>query len=458
MGKAADSGNLFIKDFRHSLMALVIPIALQSFISAAINSADIIMLGTVSQSAMSAISLAGQITFVIMFFYMGLTIGAGTLTAQYWGKNDVAVIRRVLSIACIFSSAVSFIFFIASFCLPASLMRVFTNDIELISYGSKYLQVLSFSYLVMGLSQMYLSVVRSMEKARFSAFVSSASLLMNIALNALCIFILFPGQPEKTIIGVAVATIIARLVELGCCIVHSLRSGNIYFSLPELDKIQKLLIQDYLRYTIPALANYIVYGAALAASTAIIGHVSSDMVAANAVAGVVRNLSSVLCRGIAGGGSVLIGKYLGNGDIQSAKKAGIKIYIYALFFGILACITVLLLISPVLNIVSLNASARGYLEVMLIISAVFCISKSLNSTIIGGVFCAGGDAKFGFICDAIVMWVIIIPLAWLCAFVWQVPPVYLYIVICFDEAIKTPVAIIRFCQYHWLKNITRDLS
>ena len=456
--QACPSGAIPFKiSFRRSLIALVIPIALQNLISASVNTADIIMLGTIGQSAMAAISLANQITFIFMFFLMGLAIGAGILTAQYWGKKDITIIRRILSIACMFSASVSLVFFIASLCFPASLMRIFTKDSELVLYGAKYQQTVSFAYLAMSISQMYFSVVRSMEKARFCAAVTSASLILNILMNAVCIFILFPGQPDKAIIGVAVTTVIARCIELICCIVHSMRTGNIRFGFPAADNIQKLLLQDYLRYTTPALANYVIYGGALTAGAAIIGHVSSDMVAANAITNVVRNLAIVLCSGISGGGSVLIGKYLGSGDLQSAKKAGVMIYVYALIFGILAGTTVLLLRPLVFYLVNINTAAQGYLDAMLIVCAVFCIGKSLNSTIIGGVFCAGGDAKFGFWCDLIVMWGIIIPLAWVCAFVLQVPPVILYIAICFDEVIKLPAAIIRFRQYKWLKNITRDI-
>jgi len=334
MDKNDNSELPFNTSFRKSLVALVIPIALQNLISAAVNSADIVMLGTISQSAMSAISLASQITFVTMLFLFGLAVGAGILTAQYWGKKDKAVIRQVLSIACMFSAAISFVFFLISFCFPASLMRIFTSDVELVRYGAKYQQIISFSYLAMSLSQMYLSVAKSMEKARFSATVSSASLLLNILLNALCIFALFPGQTDKAIIGVAVSTVIARFIELLCCVLHSLRKENIRFSLPRRDNIKKQLLQDYLRYTSPALANYVVWGGALAATAAIIGHTSSDMVAANAIANVVRNLAIVLCGGIGAGGSVIIGKYLGSGDLQSAKKAGIKIFKYAVFRNI----------------------------------------------------------------------------------------------------------------------------
>jgi putative MATE family efflux protein len=446
----------FYKSFNRALIALVIPIALQNLISAAVNSADIILLSTISQSAMSAISLAGQISFVAMFFYMGLAIGAGILTAQYWGKKDFSSIKLVLSIACMFSIFISTLFFIASFFFPSILMLIFTKDEELVMYGTKYLQAISFTYLAMSLSQMYLAAVKSMERARFSAIVTTSSLLLNIMLNAVSIYILFPNEPEKAIIGVGAATVIARFVELSCCIIYSLRKGNVKFSLPIFDTVQRILLADYLRYTIPVIANYVIYGGALAAMVAIIGRVSSDLVAANAIASVVRNLAIVLCGGIGSGGSVLIGKYLGSGDLDSAKKAGKKIYLYAFIFGVFAGITILLIRPLVFNIININIMAQNYLNVMLFVCAVYCIGKSVNSTIIGAVFPAGGDAKFGFWCDTIVMWGIIIPLGCLCAFVWRVQPVLLYIALCCDEFIKAPIAIIRFFQYHWIKNITRD--
>lgn len=458
MEKRAESTITFNQTFNRALITLVVPIALQNLISAAVSSADIVMLGMISQSAMSAVSLAGQITFVLMLFYFGLSTGAGILTAQYWGKKDTGAIRRVLSIACVFSVCVSILFCIVSLCFPDTLMRIFTNDAELITYGGKYQRAVSFSYLAMSLSQMYLSVTKSMEKARFSAIVSSSCLLMNIVFNAVSIFVLFPGMPDKAILGVAIATVSARFTELACCVIHSLKAGNIRFRLPSRDNAQKQLLKDFFRYTMPVQANYIVWGCALTATAAIIGHVSSDMVAANSVAAVVKNLAIVLCGGIAGGGSILVGKYLGNGDIQAAKKAGNRLYLYALLFGVLAGVTILLIKPLVFRMINLNDTATDYLNGMLYICACYCIVKSLNSTAIGGIFCAGGDSKFGFWCDTIVMWGIILPLGLLCAFVWQVEPMILYMAICLDEFIKLPAAAFRFRQYRWLNNITRDLN
>ena len=447
----------FNKNFRRSLITLVIPIALQNLIASATGAADVIMLGAISQSVMAAISLANQITFVIMLFYAGVSFGAGILVAQYWGKNDSAAIGRVLGIASGFAAAISFAFFIASLFFPEALMGIFTNDAELIMHGARYKQAVAFSYLFTGIAQVYLAVARSMEKVRFSASVSSGGLALNIILNAVCIFVLFPGNPSAAVLGVAVATVAVRFAELACCVAHSLRSGNIRFSLPSYDEKQKQLLRDFIRYASPVLATYVVWGSAMALTNAFIGHISSDAVAANAIANVIRNLAIVLCGGISGGGSVLIGKFLGGGDIEAAKKAGIQIYLYALLFGVLAAGMVLLARPLTLRLVDINAAALAYLDVMLLITAARCIGKSLNMTIIGGVFCAGGDAKFSFWCDAIVMWGIIMPLGYLSAFVWQVSPIALFVVLSLDEVIKMPIALARFRKYLWLKNITRDL-
>ncbi|GAE07996.1 MATE family efflux transporter [Paenibacillus sp. JCM 10914] len=417
------------RTFNKELISLVIPIALQNLISALVVSVDVVMLGLISQSAMSAVSLAGQITFMLTLFYMGLATGASILTAQYWGKRDVRTIQRVLSLACIFSFFISILFFAFSVLNPELLMRFFTNDVELIQYGARFLQALSFSYLAMGLSQMYFSVIRSMENARLSAWISSVCLILNILFNALCIFVFFPGNPEQAITAVAIATVCARLIELGCCVVHSITRGQVRFQLPLRDSVQLNLLKDFLKYTMPVLGNFIVWGGALTASAAIIGHVSVDMVAANSVAAVVKNLAIVLCGGIATGGAVLVGKYLGNGEMEKAKQAGNRITVYALIFGTLAGITILLIKPLVFSVVNLNADAQSYLDGMLLICAYYCIAKSINAATIAGIFPAGGDSKFGFWCDTVVMWGIILPLSYLCAFVWRIPPILLYAVI-----------------------------
>jgi Na+-driven multidrug efflux pump len=140
------------------------------------------------------------------------------------------------------------------------------NDTELIAFGEIYLRSVAFSFLAMSLSQMYLSVLKSTVNSKLSAWISSSSLIINIVLDALCVFVLFPERPEMAIAGVAIATVIARLMELSWCFLHSLTKGNTRFHLPIRDDMEKQLKKDFIKYTLPVQANYIVWGGALTAT------------------------------------------------------------------------------------------------------------------------------------------------------------------------------------------------
>ena len=443
------------RHFLRSLFALVIPIALQNLLAALVLSADILMLGLVGQSAMAAVSLAGQVTFFLSLFYFGLAMGVGIMTAQYWGKGDKGSIEIVLSFAQGLSTGISAIAFVTTLVAPQATMGLLTNDPQLIHYGSLFLQTVAPSYLAMGLSQMYLSAMRSMEKARFSAVVSSVGLLVTIGLDALIILVLFPGRHDLAILGVGVATSIARFVELIVCGIHSRTQNGLRTHWRKRSQEGAQLQRDYLRFTLPVLGNFLVWGGALTATAGVMGHASADMVAANSVASALRNLAIVICTGIASGGAVLVGKYLGAGDMSGAKKSGDWILLYATGFGVLACLSLLMTSPLVLDSVQLTETASNILSGMLLISSFYCIAKALNSTIIGGIFPAGGDPRFGFWIDTIVMWGLTIPLSVLAGFVWKWPALALYLVISMDEFLKLPVALARYRRYRWLNQITR---
>jgi putative MATE family efflux protein len=433
----------------------VLPIIVQSLISALVNSADIVMLGTIGSQSISAVSLAGQVTFFAMLFYFGAATGIGILTAQYWGKGDTRTIEKLLGVGCGLSIIVSLMFFIATFMVPTALMRILTNDEQLIALGSSYLRLLSFTFLFLGISQSYLSAVRSIEQARIAAYISTSGLLCNVVLNALSIYVMFPDDPIKAVHGVALATVAARLLELTLCLVHSARRGKVKMRIGEILRFDRSLLRDFIKYAAPAQGNYLLWGGALTATAAIIGHVSADMVAANSVASVVRNLAMVLCSGVSQGGSILVGKALGDNRLEDAKRDGGRVVRFAVGFGVLACLLILFTKPLTMNMGNLGESGRIIQNGILIISAVYCVGKAANSTVIGGIFTAGGDARFGLICDGIIMWGIVIPLAMLSAFVWKLPPVALFAVISMDEFIKLPFMIIHYRKYGWLKNITR---
>ncbi|MBR4896633.1 MAG: MATE family efflux transporter, partial [Clostridia bacterium] len=75
------------KGFYRELLVLMLPIAVQNLITAAVGLADVLMVGQLNQTALSASSLAGQVQFILNFVFFGLTSSVTILAAQYWGKG-----------------------------------------------------------------------------------------------------------------------------------------------------------------------------------------------------------------------------------------------------------------------------------------------------------------------------------------------------------------------------------
>ena len=205
--------NIKWKDFYKNVFALVVPMALQNLINVGVTAADVVMLGKVSEKVLSGASLAGQIQYIMVLFLFGLTSGATVLTAQYWGKGDKTAIEKILALGIRSAVIVTAIFTIAAFTIPASLMRIFTNDPQVIAEGVKYLRIVACSYIIMGITNVYLYVMRSIERVIVATVIYLVSFLCNVVFNAIFIFGLF-GFPALGIRGAAIATLIARIMEL----------------------------------------------------------------------------------------------------------------------------------------------------------------------------------------------------------------------------------------------------
>ena len=442
--------------FYKTLWKLMLPIVLQNLVSAIVSTADVLMLSGVSQEALSASSLAGQVTFVLTLFYLGISTGASVLAAQYWGRKDVDTIGRVQGMALRYASLVSLLFFIAALAVPEGLMRLFTGDVKLVALGAGYLRWVSVSYLMMGISQMLLAIMKSMEQTRLCAQISTTTLLTNITLNALMIYVLFPGQEAAALRGVALATSISRLVEVQLCRIAIRKGKGVKYMFGSVLRTERWLKMDFWRCAWPVQANYLIWGCATAAIDAILGHIGSDVVAANALEGTLRGLVIVGCGGLGTAGSILVGKLLGQGDFDNARWVGEKIFAGSLLLGTASGVILLLLYRPCMAVVRLEGGAAELFRWMLLVNAVYCVGKSFNSSLVGGVFCAGGDTRFGLICDAVAMWGVVLPLGLLTAFVWRWQPIAVYVVLCMDEFVKLPFVAARFWRYKWLNNLTRD--
>lgn len=444
--------------FSRQLTTLVLPMALQNLMSSFVSASDALMLGLLDQASLSAVSLATQVQFVLSLFHAALTIGATILASQYWGKRDTDAVEQVLAISLRFSILVSLVFSLAAALMPAFLMGLFTSEESLISLGIPYLQIVSPSYLFQGISQIYLCIMKNSGRTPRSTLYGSSAMVLNLLLNSILIFGLW-GAPKLGIQGAALATTLSRAAELLLVVLENCRRDQVRIRISCLKQPSRKLQKDFLHYTAPVMANELVWGCGFTMFSVIMGHLGSDAVAANSVANIVKNIIACVCMGIGSGSGILVGNALGAGKLEDAKHLGDRLCRLAILAGILSGILILLLRPLLLNLsTNLSPAARTYLKSMLLICGYYMIGKSINSTVIAGIFCAGGDTRFGMVCDAVTMWLVIVPLGALAAFVWKLPVLAVYFLLNLDEIIKLPAVYRHYKQYRWVKDLTGGIN
>ena len=443
------------KAIYRNIWIVAFPIILQNVLDAAVNSVDVLMLNTVGQSAISSASLANSMVSIFFMFLYGIGTGIAMLAAQYYGKGDYKTIEIVEGIGLKFAIIVAIIGMVLCLTIPDVLMNIYTSDKELIELGSRYLMFISPGLLFWAVSAVYTSILRCIGKVSTSTVLEAVALISNVILNAIFIYGLF-GIPKLGVIGVAVATSLSRLIQLFGCIIVSMRGPGVSLTFRTMFERHRLLEKDFFSMALPAIGNDMIWGLAFSAYSGILGHMESDAVAAYSIVNVIRNLGCVMCYGIGAAAGIIVGQILGRGDRDEAIKTSHILLRLAVITGIFGGIVVLVIIPFAIRTASLTPNALDYLKFMLFINTYYITGTSVNTCLIGGIFRAGGDSKFGFICDTIDMWVYSIPLCLIAAFVLKLPVKVVYFLMCTDEFVKWPWVFKHFYSHKWARNITRN--
>ena len=440
--------------FNRRLIGLTLPISFQSLMLALVAAADALMLGRIDQISMAAVSLATQIQFVQNMLLWAIVSGIAVLGAQYWGKGDRAVMGRIFAISVRQASAVCLVFFALCRFFPVRLMQLFAHDPELVRIGAEYLRAASWSYLLTGVSQCTLGIMKVSDHVSCAAAISSGAVILNVILNAVFIFGLF-GFPAMGVGGAALATVAARAAELAFCAGISLRRGFIRLTIRDLRTFDRALEADFLRYMLPILGAGLLWGTGFTAYTAIMGHLGPDAAAANSAAAVVRDLMCCLCNGFSGAAGIIIGNELGAGHLACGKRYGDRLVVISILLGLFCAVCVLGCIPAASRCLILTDRARSYMEGMFVILAVYMIGRTICTVVINGIFSAGGDTLFDVYSLIVCMWCIALPCAFAGAFVFHLPVLAAYACTCLDEVGKVPWVLAHHRRYKWVRNITR---
>ena len=442
--------------FYRTVIALVVPMALQNLINVGVTAADVIMLGAVGEDALSGASLAGQVQYIMTLFLFGLTSGATVLTAQYWGKGDKDAIEKILGIAVKTAVFVTALFTAAALVVPGLLLRIFTGDPVVIAEGIKYLRIVAFTYIMIGITQAYLYIMRSVERVIVATVVYLLSLICNIIMNSIFIFGLL-GLPAMGISGAALGTLCARILEVVLVAGYArFFNKDIKLRLRYVLHTDKVLFGDFMKYALPVVINEVMWGLGTAANTAILGHMGSPVVAANSVAQVARQLATVVSFGLSSAAAIYLGKTIGEKKMEHARAYAKRFIGLSLIMGVLGG-AVILIASPVASaFLSLSAEAKDYLRIMFFVMSYFVVGQAFNTTMVVGIFRSGGDTRFGLILDVSTMWCCSILLGFLAAFVFKLSVPVVYMILMSDEIIKIPITFWRYRSCKWLRDVTRD--
>lgn len=439
----------------HNIIVVALPIILQNLLDAAVSSADVLMLNFVGQTAISATSLASQYSSIYFMFLYGIGTGVSMLSAQYWGKGDGKTIEKIEGIGLRFSLLIGVLFSVCSLTVPTLMMKIYTNDEQLITLGAVYLRILAPGMLLWSISAVYTSVLRCIGRVATSTVIEAIALLTNVILNGVFIFGLF-GLPKMGVAGVALATLISRTIQFVCCVVVSVRFADVKLRIKPIFENHPLLMKDFISMALPAIGNDVIWGVGFSMYSLILGHLGTDAVAANSIVSVVRNLGCVLCYGIASASGIIVGQILGRGEIEKAKRASHTLLRLTILTGAVGGLLVFFLSPFVIHHARLSETALDYLQFMLYINTYYVMGTAINSLLIAGIFRAGGDSRFGFWCDTIDMWVYAVPLGLLAAFVFHLPVKVVYFLLCTDEFVKWPWVFKNYFSYKWARNITRE--
>lgn len=447
----------FLKDkpFLKTMLTIAIPIALQNLITSSLNMVDTLMISSLGKASIAAVGLANQVFFFYILISFGINSGSSIFIAQYWGKEDIPSIRKVLGLALSLSTIVGIIFTIGAFFFPEVLMSIFIKEPEVIKLGSDYLRIVSLSYIITAITFAYSVALRSTGRPNVPMVVSAISFVTNTVFNYLLIFGKF-GFPQLGVKGAAWGTVIARVVEITFILYTIYKTkGPLAANIKELTQWNKEFINRYLKTTWPVIVNEGFWSLGQIMYSIAYARIGEDATAAVQIATTIQNVFFVVVRGLANACTVMIGNKIGGGHKDEAYTYAIQFLSIATIFGVI--LGLIQTLTPTLTLSlfrNLDPNVYQLSKKILIVLGLAFTLRMFNATVIVGVFRGGGDTTFSAFLDIGGAWLIGVPLAFMGALLFKLPVYYVVALVSIEELVKALIALPRVFSKKWIKDIT----
>jgi putative MATE family efflux protein len=344
------------------------------------------------------------------------------------------------------------------FFFPGQTLSLLTNEAVVIAEGCKYMKIVCFSYMLFAVTNVLLASLRSVETVRIGFVVTLTALVFNIVLNYGLIYGRL-GMPELGVEGAAIATLVSRIVEFLVVVVYTLfLDKKIRWRPRDMLHLDKVLFRDYIRVGLPLILSSSIWGVAMSAQTAILGRLGEETIAANSIATTIFQVVTVLTYGSASASSVVIGKCVGEGDIPRVKAYSKTLQIIYIVIGILTGLVLWSCKDLIISLYSITEETVLLAEQFITVLSVTVVGTAYQCACLTGIVTGGGDTRFVLINDLIHQWLIVIPAAFLSAFVFHAPLWVTFACLKSDQVLKCFVAIVKVNRYRWIRVLTRETA
>lgn len=446
------------KEFFATILTLVIPITLQNLIGSSLNMVDNLMIGRLGENSIAAVGLVNQYFFIFMLCLAGINAGAGIFMSQFWGKDDTLNIRRMLKLDIILSIIASIIFFIPAVIFPKEIMKIFTDNTEVINLGVQYIKIVSITFVLTSITQAFSTTLRCIGIARPPMYGSLIGILINGFLNWVLIFGHF-GFPAMGVAGAALATSIARVVEMIFIVISAYKSSDIFSNKDkEVLDLNFDFVKMYFKTSYSVILNELIWSLGMSVYSIIYARIGISEVASMQIANTINNMFMVLSMGMANAAAIIIGNKIGAGDEESAVDHAAKLSILAPVVGIIMGIALWFAAPVVVGLFKINQDTFNMTVGVLRIMAFFSPLRFFNVLMIVGIFRGGGDTTYSMLVQLGTIWLFAIPAGFIAAVYFKMPLEKVFFIITLEEVVRIFFEINRLKSKKWIRNVMEEMD
>ena len=441
------------RDFYKTIAGIAIPISLQGLITVGVNMMDIVMLGQLGETAISASSLANQFISIFQILCTGLGMGSSVMLARFWGAKDTYSMKKVVTIMYRLAIVLALFFTIPAVCFPEEIMQLYTEDEAVIQSGIRYLYWSLPTFLLVAFSMTTTAAMRSFGQVRVSLLSSIVGFFANIVLNWIFIFGKL-GAPAMGIAGAALGTTLARIAETGIiCGFFFIKDDRLCFRTRDLMIPCGKYVPEFLKICFPVLVSDAMLALGNSAVAMIMGHIGTAFVSANAITHVAVQLSTIFIQGISNAAGIITGNTIGAGNEAEATKNGMFFFRLGAFAGMIGSIIIIVVGNASLCLYQIELETKEIAVQLIYAVALMSIFQASNSILTKGVLRAGGDTRFLMVTDTAFLWLAAVPLGYLAGLVWRFPPFMIIMCLRADQIIKMLVCVFRLKSGKWIKQV-----